>query len=94
MPPMSAVVGEIPHRPVASMQIGEGILKVGQLQLLDHTLDQLGVADRRRSGQAAGRAWTAPPKHRSPGRLGHLRGGGIGHATIPIWLHGADGHAV
>jgi hypothetical protein len=45
-PPISAVGGEITHRPVAAMQAGQRVLQVGQLQLLDHALDQLGLADR------------------------------------------------
>jgi hypothetical protein len=28
------------------MQAGQRVLQVGQLQLLDHALDQLGLADR------------------------------------------------
>jgi hypothetical protein len=67
----STVVGEITHRPVASVQVGQRILQVGHFQLLDHALDQLGVADRRRSGQPAGRAWAAPTEHRTPGRRSH-----------------------
>src|SRR5215211_7491854 len=69
----SALILKIPHRPVASVQVGQRILQVRQRQLLDHALDQLGVADRGRSGQLAGRAWAAPPEHRTPGRLGHLQ---------------------
>jgi hypothetical protein len=42
----SIVIGEITHRPVASMQVDQRILQIGQLQLLDHALDQLGLADR------------------------------------------------
>jgi hypothetical protein len=54
------------------MQVDQRILQVGQLQPLDHALDQLAVADRRRSGQAAGRSRPAAAQHRAPGRLGHL----------------------
>ena len=54
------------------MQVGQRILQVGQLQLLDHALDQLGVASRRRPGQAAGRSWAGPTQHRTSGRLGRL----------------------
>jgi len=64
---MSAVVRDIIHRPVAAMQVGQRVLQVNELQLLDLALDQLGVADRGRSAQAAGRAWAAPPEHRTPG---------------------------
>jgi hypothetical protein len=49
------------------MEVGQGILQVGQLQLLDHALDQLGVAGRRRSGQAAGRAGAGSAQDRTPG---------------------------
>jgi hypothetical protein len=67
------VVWEIVHGVVASVQVGQGILQVGELQLLDHAFDQLGVAKRRRPGQAAGRPRAAPPQHRTPGRLRHLQ---------------------
>jgi hypothetical protein len=67
------VIGEITHRPVASVQVDQRILQVGQLQLLDHALDQLAMADRRRSGQPAGRSRAAPAQDRTPGRLGHLQ---------------------
>src|SRR5829696_405250 len=69
----SALILKIPHRPVASVQVGQRILQVGQLQLFDHTLNQLGVANRGRSGQPAGRAGAAPPEHRTPWRLSHLQ---------------------
>jgi hypothetical protein len=46
-PRPSAMILKISHRSVAPMKVGEGIVQVGQLQLFDHALDQLGVADRR-----------------------------------------------
>src|SRR5215207_9749767 len=69
----STVIGEITYRPVAAVQVGQRILQVGQLQLLDHALDQLAMADRRRSSQPAGRAGAAPTENRTPGRRGHLQ---------------------
>ena len=48
-----------------------------QFQLLDHTLDQLAVADRRRSGQAAGRSRARmTPESRGGGPLAALSNSG------------------
>ena len=40
------MIGGIIHRPVAAMQVGQGVPVVEQLELPDHALDQLAVADR------------------------------------------------
>jgi hypothetical protein len=64
--PTSVVIREVSHRPVASMQVGQRVGEVVQLQLLDHALDQLGVADWRGSGQAACRPRAVAAEHRAP----------------------------